>query len=310
MMTMGNARETYGGPMVDGKIVVESPQAAYEAGHQAKVPVIIGANTADIGFGFAPTKDTAFAAFGPLENQARKAYDPDGTASVQEVNAKIAMDKMMVEPSRFVAGALARQGLATYEYRFGYVADSMKDQWKTGAPHATEIPYVMDTVKAKYGAQLTDKDAAIADQVNSYWANFAKTGNPNGAGLPNWPKYSVAADQIMTFTPEGKAVASADPWKARMELTAAAVDLPTPPPPPTRTPDGHYSTKLTPIGDLMKDPAAKAVLQKYIPDIVNGPNIGMASGMTLIALKAYVPVLSDDVMAKIDADLAALPAQK
>jgi len=51
-------------------------------------------------------------------------------------------------------------------------------------------------------------------------------------------------------------------------------------------------------------------LQKYIPDIVNGPNIGMAAGMTLSALKAYVPTLSDDVMAKIDSDLAALPAQK
>ena len=310
MMTMNNARETYGGPMVDGRIVAESPQAVYEAGRQAKVPVMIGANTADIGFGFAPSKDAAFAAFGAKSDAARAAYDPDGKASLQEVNANIAMDRMMVEPSRFVAATLARQGIASYEYRFGYVATSLKNEWKTGAPHATEIPYVMNTVKAKYADQLTAADAAIAETTNSYWANFAKTGDPNGPGLPAWPKYDPAADKIMLFGADGQAATVADPWKARMEVTAAAADLPPAPPPPTRTPDGHYSSKLTPIGDLLKDPAAKAILLKYIPDVVNNPQIGMAAAMTLTTLKAYVPTLTDDVMAKIDADLAALPPAK
>jgi len=310
MMTMGQAQQTYGGPMVDGKIVVESPEAAYKAGHQAKVPVMIGANSSDIGFGFAPTKDAAFAPFGQLADQARQAYDPDGSKTVQEINSAIAADKMMVEPSRFVAATLAQQGQPTFEYRFSYVATSMKDQWKTGAPHATEIPYVMDTVKAKYAEQLSDTDARIADQTNSYWANFAKTGNPNGAGLPNWPQYDPAKDELMNFTPEGVPAAMNDPWKARMEVTAAAADLPPPPPPATRTADGHYSTKVTPIGDMLDDPAAKAVLQKYIPDVVNSPQIGMGRSMTFGALKAYIPALTDDVLAKIDTDLATLPAKK
>ena len=310
MMTMSGAASTYGGPMVDGKIVAESPQAVYEAGRQAKVPFMIGADTADIGFGMAPTKEAAFAAFGALAAQAKAAYDPDGTKPLQQINAEIAMDKTMVEPSRFVAGTIAKQGIPSYEFRFGYVADSMKSEWKTGTPHATEIPYVMNTVQAKYGDKLTATDAKIADQTNSYWANFAKSGNPNGAGLPEWPKYDPAADVLMVFTPEGVPVSKVDPWKARMEVTAAAADLPPPPPPATKTADGHYASNMTPLGDMLDDPAAKAVLNKYIPDVINSPQIGMGRGMTLMALQGYLPALSDEVLGRIDADLKALPAKK
>ena len=310
MMTMGQAGQTYGGPMVDGVIVAEAPQTVYEAGRQAKVPFMIGADTADIGFGFAPTKEAAFAAFGPYADQAKAAYDPDGTKTVQQINAEIGMDKAMVEPSRFVASTISKQGIPAYEFRFGYVADSMKAEWKTGTPHATEIPYVMNTVATKYGDKLTATDAKIADQTNSYWANFAKTGNPNGDGLPNWPQYDPKADVLMVFTPEGVPVAKADPWKARMDVTAAAADLPPPPPPATKTADGHFATKLSPLGEMLNDPAAKAVLNKHIPDVVGNPQIGMASNMTLLALRQYIPTLTDDVLAGIDADLAALPAKK
>ncbi len=310
MMTMSQATQTYGGPMVDGVIVSDSPQAVYEAGRQAKVPFMIGAVTADIGFGFAPSKDAAFAAFGPLADKARAAYDPDGSKSLQQVNTEIAMDKTMVEPSRFVAATLAAQGLPAYEFRFGYVAESMKAEWKTGTPHATEIPYVMNTVKAKYGDKLTAADAKIADQTNSYWANFAKTGNPNGPGLPHWPAYDAAKDELMLFTAEGVPVSQVDPWKARMEVTAAAASLPPAPPPPTRTADGHFGSKVSPLGDMLDDAAAKAVLSKHIPDVVNSPQIGMARGLTLLALQAYIPSLTDALLAKIDGDLAALPAKK
>ena len=310
MMTMGQAGQTYGGPMVDGVIVAEAPQTVYEAGRQAKVPFMIGADTADIGFGFAPTKEAAFAAFGPYADQAKAAYDPDGTKTVQQINAEIGMDKAMVEPSRFVASTISKQGIPAYEFRFGYVADSMKAEWKTGTPHATEIPYVMNTVATKYGDKLTATDAKIADQTNSYWANFAKTGNPNGDGLPNWPQYDPKADVLMVFTPEGVPVAKADPWKARMDVTAAAADLPPPPPPATKTADGHFATKLSPLGEMLNDPAAKAVLNKHIPDVVGNPQIGMASNMTLLALRQYIPTLTDDLLAGIDADLAALPAKK
>ena len=82
---------------------------------------------------------------------------------------------------------------------------------------------MFDTVAAKYGKDLTAQDEATAQAANAYWANFAKTGDPNGPGLPNWPAYDAKGDAIMDFTPTGPA-GKADPWKARLDLTAAAAD--------------------------------------------------------------------------------------
>jgi para-nitrobenzyl esterase len=64
----------YGGPIIDDRIVVAAPETIYRNGGQAKVPIITGANSADIGLGFFPTKDALFAAFGPLKDQAMPAY--------------------------------------------------------------------------------------------------------------------------------------------------------------------------------------------------------------------------------------------
>lgn len=219
---------TYSGPMVDGKIVVQSPEKVYLAGGEAKVPLMIGANSSDIGFNFAKTVDEAMAGFGEHRAAALAAYDPDHTGDIRRIDSEIGADKMMLEPSRFVAATLATQGLPTYEYRFSYVADSMKSEWKTGAPHATEIPYVFDTVAVKYGDKLTPADEQVARAANTYWANFAKTGDPNGPGLPHWPRYSPASDMLMNFQPNGVAQGQADPWKARMDVAAAVADAPQP----------------------------------------------------------------------------------
>jgi para-nitrobenzyl esterase len=217
---MQSGPPTSSGPVIDGQIVIESPQAAYLAGREVKAPLMIGANSSDLGFNFAKTIDEAMAPFGAHRDAAMAAYDPGGASDLHQINAKIGADKMMLEPARFVAATLAAQGLPSYEYRFSYVAQSMRDEWKTGAPHATEIPFVFDTVAAKYGDKLTPEDARVARVANTYWSNFAKTGDPNGQGLPYWPRYSASSDTLMDFTPQGQAVAEADPWKARMDLAA------------------------------------------------------------------------------------------
>jgi para-nitrobenzyl esterase len=221
MMTMFTP--TYAGPMVDGQIVVGEPGAIYAAGGGADVPLIVGANSMDIGFSTAKTLDEVYAPFGPeRRTAAQAAFDPGATGDVRKVGTVVASDTMMVEPARFVAKAWSKSGRPVYAYRFSYVADSMRQQWP-GAPHATEIPYVFDTVKAKYGEALSASDAATAQAASAYWVAFAKTGDPNGAGRPAWPRYDAKGDQILDFTNDG-AKAGADPWKARLDLVEAAAD--------------------------------------------------------------------------------------
>jgi para-nitrobenzyl esterase len=216
MASMFAAASTYAGPMIDGKLIIETPQQALLAGHQMKIPTMIGANNMDIGFSFAKSMDEVFAPFGAAKDQAAAAYNSQNSTNVRAVGTAVAADILMVEPGRFVAREVAASGQPSYEYRFSYVAVSMRKEWR-GAPHATEIPYVFDTVKARYGADLAPADAAAAKAANTYWATFAKTGDPNCTGLPKWPQYSAASDTLLDFTDDGP-VAMADPWKARLDL--------------------------------------------------------------------------------------------
>jgi para-nitrobenzyl esterase len=211
---------TYAGPMIDGKIVVETPEQALLAGHAMKIPVMAGANSSDIGFSFARTMDELFAPFGANKEKAQAIYDPQHSGEFRQIGMLVAADRMMIEPARFVVRTVAATGQPAYEYRFSYVAESMRKQWK-GAPHATEIPFVFDTVAARYGKDLAPADESIAKAALAYWVAFAKSGNPDGEGRPHWPAYSAADDQLMDFTNAGP-VAEHDAWKPRLDLTEAS----------------------------------------------------------------------------------------
>lgn len=229
-LNLANRSEDAGGPMIDGQLVTEEPGLAYLAGRQTRVPLMVGANSADSGDAGAKSKDELFAQFGDRADAARTAYDPDGTKDLRRLNAEVGMDRGQIEPARFVAANWAGQGLKAYHYRFSWTATPRRATSPFGAPHATEIPFVMDTVTDRYGAEATAEDLAVAKITHAYWLNFAKTGNPNGNGvdgkpLPEWPVYD-AADQIMDITAEGTAVAKPDPWKARLDVTAAVAKAP------------------------------------------------------------------------------------
>ena len=104
------------------------------------------------------------------------------------------------------------------------------------------------------------------------------------------------------------------PLAAGLVLAMAAVTAnaqSAPPAAPAAAAAAGYNTENTTIGDLLDDPAAKAVLVKYIPETVNNSQIDMARGMTLKQIQQYAgDTLTDQVLAKIDAELAKLPAKK
>ena len=219
MASMGKAADTYSGPMIDGKIVVAENSDVYDAGAEQHVPVMVGVNSSEFGFMMANAPADPFKQFGPKADVVRAAYDPDHTANLGVVAGQIGSDSMMVEPARFVARAFARIGEPAYEYRFSYVATSMRKEWALGAVHASEIPYVFDTVKARYGKDLTPQDEKVAQDMHAYWVQFGKTGNPAPAGLPAWPQYVLTTDMLMNFTADGPKP-EADPWKARLDAVA------------------------------------------------------------------------------------------
>lgn len=80
---------------------------------------------------------------------------------------------------------------------------------------------------------------------------------------------------------------------------------------PSAKPHAPYSTADTEIGTLLDDPAARAILAKHVPAIVANDQIDQARGMTLQGIQPYSgDMLSDDILKKIDVDLAALPKAK
>lgn len=205
-----------GGPAVDDRFYFGAPVREYARGMGARIPVLIGANSADLGWTRAKSLHALFAHFGPQAAAARAAFDPSGKLTLQQVSAEVGGARWMIEPARAIARTLSARGQRVYEYRFSYVPTSMRGKW-WGAWHATEIPFAFDTVRAHYGAATSQADAKMAREMQSYWVAFARTGRPDPAGEPAWPRYRKRTDRLLNFTDRGPVVMP-DPWRQRLDL--------------------------------------------------------------------------------------------
>jgi para-nitrobenzyl esterase len=217
-------------PILDGKLVTETAETAYKAHRQPRVPIMLGSNSADTAGNRvkATTKEQLFARFGEWSAQAKKAYDPDGSTDLATLISRANNDFGQAEPARFAAGAFAANGSPAYLYRFSYVQTGMRERMQEGAPHGGEIAFVFGTLgTGGFGPPPpppTPKDQAVSRMAQSYWVNFAKTGDPNSAGLPTWPRYDPSKDLIFDFHPDGSAGAVPDPWKARLDVMQLATE--------------------------------------------------------------------------------------
>jgi len=213
-------------PILDGKLITETAETGYKARHQPRVPLMLGSNSADTAGNRvrARTKDELFARYGQWNAEAKAAYDPDGSTDLPILISRANDDFGQAEPARFAADAFAANGSPVYLYRFSYVQTSMREQLRAGAPHGGEIGYVFGTLSGGRGGAPTAEDLAVSRMAQAYWVNFAKNGDPNGAGLPRWPRHVAGDDQIFDFRPDGTAGASADPRKARLDVTRKATE--------------------------------------------------------------------------------------
>jgi para-nitrobenzyl esterase len=217
-------------PILDGRMITETAEAAYKAGRTPRVPLMLGSNSADTAGNRvrATTKEQLFARFGQWSDKAKAAYDPDASTDIATLVSRANDDFGQAEPARFAASAFAAHGSSVYLYRFSYVQTAMREQLRAGTPHGGEIAFVFGTLgTGGFGPTPpppTAQDQAVSRMVQSYWVNFARTGDPNGAGLPAWPRFDPSKDLIFYFNPDGSAAAIPDPWKTRLDVMELATE--------------------------------------------------------------------------------------
>lgn len=217
-------------PILDGKLITETAETAYKAHRQPRVPLMLGSNSADSAGNRirATTKEQFFARFGQWSAQAKAAYDPDGSTDLATLLSRANDDFGQAEPARFAASAFASNGSPVYLYRFSYVQTAMREMLRAGTPHGGEIAFVFGTLgTGGFGPPPpppSAQDQAVSRMAQSYWVNFARTGDPNNTGLPPWPRYDPNKDLIFEFHPDGSASAIPDPWKARLDVMQLATE--------------------------------------------------------------------------------------
>jgi para-nitrobenzyl esterase len=205
-----------GGPILDGKIFPASIVDTFQAGKEAQVPYLVGYNSAEFPSKPADVDGSLTRTIGTKSTDlpALVATYPDQ----DDMAARIVGDIIFGEPARYLAGLHAAHGQPTFLYRFDVLSPSVRAKYK-GTPHAQERQYVFDTLPTS-PYPTDDNDKVQAQFAVSYWTNFAKAGDPNGATLPAWPKYASSTDQLLEFTNAGP-VAKTSPHKDRWDAIKA-----------------------------------------------------------------------------------------
>jgi para-nitrobenzyl esterase len=183
-------------PVVDGVTLPDQVGALTAAGKQHQVPYITGGNNweaslgREIGGGFSPE----FAA--KLVPQADKERFYPGLSGAVLAD-QIFGDLIVLSGSRYTANQMVKIGVPVYSYYLTYVASARRDS-QPGAAHTDDIAFVLQTLDNEADLDfVTDRDREVSELMSAYWVQFAKTGNPNREGLPEWPAYEVGESLIL-----------------------------------------------------------------------------------------------------------------
>ncbi len=205
------------GPDVDGYFLPQLPSAIFAAGKQNDVPVIAGWNHDEGGNGKATTitptggssegsaapnpddlqrlKNTGQKDFGAHAPQFLEVFPASSDAEALTRLQQYATDKFIAYGTWAWLEAQTETGKSpAYRYRFDLVPPTDPARpGRFGNFHSNDIEYVFGNLDSRKGIQWRPQDYAMSEQMIGYWTNFARTGNPNGKGAPEWPVYAPAS---------------------------------------------------------------------------------------------------------------------
>jgi para-nitrobenzyl esterase len=205
---LGPGLQTTFWPAFDGNILPGTQYELYLAQRFNDTPILIGTNS-DEGALFAQPGVTPAlfetqvrAGYGARADDVLNAYPHATNEDAAKAGRDLLRDSLFAWPTWTWATLQAQKGTGK---AFVYYFDRRTPQSPNGANHASEIPFVFGNLSGTggvlvgLGGAARPEDVALSDLMNAYWVNFAKTGDPNGPGLPTWPALTPAAQNAMIF---------------------------------------------------------------------------------------------------------------
>jgi len=200
------------GPVIDGRTVIDDPDLRFAAGEAPRTPFMIGSTGAEL----------SEEPFAPVMMDLIRAQASAGDMAILTAAYGDPPDRALIDHYFFTEGArgfarmMRGHGAPTWLYMFDHVAEALRTKRK-GAGHASELAYLFGNLPADAGPG--DRD--VARLMGSYWTNFARTGNPNGAGLPDWPRFGDGDPLLLVR--DGTAGAARDHDTARLDAVERAM---------------------------------------------------------------------------------------
>jgi para-nitrobenzyl esterase len=199
-------------PNFDGDVLPTDQYMLYSAGKFNDTPVLIGTNSDEgalfvqDGAGITPAgfEKQIHDGFGEHADEILAANPHATDAQALQATRNMFRDSTFAWSTWAWARLQSSKGKGTtYVYYF----DHRTPQSPNGASHAAELGYVFRNLggSGPVGAPNRAEDVAMSDLVSSYWTNFAKTGDPNGAGLPKWPAFTAGSQQVMVLDAKSSA---------------------------------------------------------------------------------------------------------
>jgi para-nitrobenzyl esterase len=198
-------------PVVDGKILPQHPFDPVATPVSADIPLLVGC-TRDEATLFYLRDESVFSIDEPgLQARVLEMQDPPGAAKLIETYKKahpratpseifllIASDRLARRDAIRLSERKVAQGKApVYMYLFTWKSPAQNGRLR--APHTVEIPFVFDNTDIPTVMTKSPTAKALAEKTSNAWIAFARSGDPNHAGLPKWPAYSTSERATMLF---------------------------------------------------------------------------------------------------------------